>query len=89
MSREHDSLYEQVKQILKVDKLTKAVLTEQLQLRNQPITGNKDVLARRLLLFESNLSENAAAVPHQLPLASTFIGDVAQLVYDDSDEEDG
>jgi hypothetical protein len=38
-----------VKQILEIDKLTKAVLAEELRLRNQPITGNKDILAKRLL----------------------------------------
>ena len=86
-STEHDELYEQVKQILEIDKLTKAVLIEQLRLRNQYILGNKDVLAKRCLIFENNLSEIPAAVPPQLPLASTFISDDAQLAYDDSDSD--
>jgi hypothetical protein len=61
---------------------------EQLRLFNQPLTGNKDVLAQRLLCFENNLSTNPAAGPPQLPLARTLITDDAQLDYD-SDEEDG
>ena len=50
-----------MKQISEIDKLTKPVLTEQLRLRDQPIAGNKDILAKTLLLFENNLSEIPAA----------------------------
>jgi hypothetical protein len=45
-----------VKHILEIDKLTKAALTEHFRLRNQPITGDKDVLAKLLLLFETTYS---------------------------------
>jgi hypothetical protein len=86
-STEHDDLYERVKRILKIDKLTKAVLIGQLRLRSQSASGNKDVLAKRLLQFENNLTDIQAADPPQLPLASTFISNDAQLDYDDSDEE--
>jgi hypothetical protein len=88
-STEYAELYEQVKNILEVDKLTKALLVDQLRLRNQPIAGNKDVLARRLLLFVNDQSANAAAGPPQLPLASTFISNDEELAHgDDSDDDE-
>ena len=87
-STEHDALYEQLRNFLGVDRLTKAVLVSQLRLRNQPISGNKDVLATRLLSFENNRSENSEAGPVERPLARAFISADADLDNDDSDEED-
>ena len=91
---EHDELYEQLKNLLGVDRITKAVLILKLRLRNQPISGNKDVLATRLLSFENNRSENNrsenpdAGPPVERPLARAFVSADAELDNDDSDEED-
>ena len=93
-STEHDELYEQLKNLLGVDRITKAVLILKLRLRNQPISGNKDVLATRLLSFENNRSENNrsenpdAGPPVERPLARAFVSADAELDNDDSDEED-
>ena len=64
------------------------MLVLQLRLRNQPISGNKDVLANRLLSLENNRSENPDAGPVERPLVRTFISEDAHLDNDDSDEED-
>jgi hypothetical protein len=56
---EHNSLYERVKTVLNIDKVTIKVLVKHLRLRNQAIWGKKDVLANRLLAFvTSRQSEN-------------------------------
>jgi len=87
-STEHDGLNEQAKTLLGVDSITKAELIKQLRLRSQPTSGNKDVLARRLLSFEKNQSENPTAGPVERPLVRTFISEDGDLYNDDSDEED-
>jgi hypothetical protein len=74
---EHAELYEEVKKVLGVDKLTKPLLIEQLRFRNERVSGNKDVLARRLLSFENDPA-NTAAGPPQWPLAISFITDDSQ-----------
>jgi hypothetical protein len=47
---EHNLLFERVKTVLKLNKVTKKVLVEHLRLRNQAIRGKKDVLATSTLL---------------------------------------
>lgn len=69
----HDLLYEKEKGILQVDRVTKNVLVEQLRLRNQALTGTKDILATRLLAFEASQSEIGNICPPQQPLAITSI----------------
>jgi hypothetical protein len=86
---DHDLLYERVKTVLKLDKVTKKVLVEHLRLRNQAVWGKKDVLASRLLEFVTSQSENQEAVPSQHPLACTFATHQStELDYIGSDDDE-
>jgi hypothetical protein len=93
-SKKHVLLFDEIKEILKVDILTKAVLVEHLRLHNQAVWGNKDVLAKRLLAFKRTLAEIVpvpSVAPPQLPapLAVDFITfESNELDYAGSDDDE-
>ena len=73
---EHDSVLEQVSVILAIDKVSVAVLKHHLRLRNEATSGVKNVLAKRLLDYETRArarAEMPGAPPPQLPLAVTYL----------------
>jgi hypothetical protein len=86
---EHDSLYERVKTVLDLNKVTIIVLVEHLCLKNQAIWGKKDILASRLLAFVTSQSKNQEALPSQQTLAYAFItNESTELDYVGSDKNE-
>lgn len=80
-----------VKNILKVDKVTRNILVEQLWLRNHATMGTKETFAIRLLAFVA--SESGICIvctPLQQPWAFTNINiDSTRLNDAGSDDDDG
>ena len=91
-----DLLYEKIKNLLRVDKVTKSFLVEQLRLLQQPVTGKKDELATRLLACIESQTLTSDGGPPQQPLAFAFINndstrldDAGSDDADDADDADG
>lgn len=67
--------------------ITKSMLQDRLRLLGKPVSGNKSVLAERLLVVTL---ANGEMTPNDLPLAADYITDEQELdsVVDDEDDED-
>ena len=87
--KEFDQKYkEQLTKILEGNgSITKTILQDRLRLLGKPVSGNKSVLAERLLVALVNNGETA---PNDLPLAADYITDEQELdgVVDEEDSDD-
>ena len=77
--KEFDQKYkEQLTKILEGNgSITKTILQDRLRLLGKPVSGNKSVLAERLLVALVNNGETA---PNDLPLAADYITDEQALM---------
>ena len=74
-NEQHQTTYQQYEpelhDILGTDKITCKLLATQLHLRNQPKSGRKHELAKRLVMYCRNASSTMTA-PENEPLAVTY-----------------